>query len=256
MKEIKVSVVKYGQKYLRMRYRDPVTLKNVVRTAGTKSLAEAKSKAAEWQRHLNETGGRCDGVRQSWHRLFMDVADEYLRRVSATASKSARVALSRLFESFHFAYVDSFTPRQLAYYAERLRTEGYSDGTVNRQLKHIYAFFSWCIESGHLLNGEGPIVLIFRPRTVVEEGCVYFILDRESHRIKIGFTSHSDPGSRYRSLQTGRSTDALALLGFIRGTPLTERQLHKQFAYLRVRGEWFAATSVLYDYVSSLVTPS
>lgn len=66
---------------------------------------------------------------------------------------------------------------------------------------------------------------------------VYFIQADESGPIKIGFTA-DDPKRRLNQLQTGNAS-ALKLLGFVRGTPADEKQLHVELAEWRLQGEWF-----------------
>ena len=75
-----------------------------------------------------------------------------------------------------------------------------------------------------------------RPR-VVSQGWVYFIRAQGTGYIKIGF-SQSHPNKRLRALQTG-SADTLELLAFIAGDQAKERELHRRFEHLRIRGEWF-----------------
>lgn len=69
---------------------------------------------------------------------------------------------------------------------------------------------------------------------------VYLIRHHGDRAVKIGFTD-GDPQDRLRSMQTG-SASVLELVTTIPDAPLqVEKQLHQQFAGLRVRpnGEWF-----------------
>lgn len=67
------------------------------------------------------------------------------------------------------------------------------------------------------------------------KGKIYFIKGRDL--VKVGYTA-GDPIKRLNRLQTG-SADPLVLLGFINGTPVTERQLHWRFKDWNAHGEWF-----------------
>lgn len=69
-------------------------------------------------------------------------------------------------------------------------------------------------------------------------GCVYFAEQVGGKLVKIGWTSGC-PKRRVRSLQTG-SPIKIRLLGAIPADdPALEKELHKRFEALRVKGEWF-----------------
>lgn len=73
---------------------------------------------------------------------------------------------------------------------------------------------------------------------------IYFIQNETNKAIKIGFAS--DVESRRRALQTA-SPDRLILLGSIEGDMARERELHREFADLRLVGEWFRPSPKLMD---------
>lgn len=75
-------------------------------------------------------------------------------------------------------------------------------------------------------------------------GKVYFV--RSGKLIKIGFTT--DLEGRVSRLQTGSPYD-LQLLGTIEGTQRDEQALHRRFANLNVRGEWFRSHASLMGYI-------
>jgi hypothetical protein len=79
------------------------------------------------------------------------------------------------------------------------------------------------------------------------DGWVYFISDGDF--IKIG-QSRTCPYGRIRSLQTASSTE-LKFLAMMRGAD-REQELHKRFAHLRARGEWFRQTEELIDFIKSI----
>jgi hypothetical protein len=83
---------------------------------------------------------------------------------------------------------------------------------------------------------------------------VYFIQNIRTGHVKIGFST--DVRSRLSSLQTSQ-VDRLALLRLVDGGPATERWLHRRFAHLSVRGEWFAFDSEMLTIVppDEVVTP-
>lgn len=76
-------------------------------------------------------------------------------------------------------------------------------------------------------------------------GKIYFLLSGKI--IKIGFTT--DLAQRISRLQTA-TPNTLHLLGTIDGTQRDERNLHRRFANLNVRGEWFRRHSSLMAYIT------
>lgn len=76
---------------------------------------------------------------------------------------------------------------------------------------------------------------------------VYFIQAGEGGPIKIGRSVH--PMKRLLSLQTGAS-EPLSLLATIPAAgPRLEKELHREFAHLRLYGEWFAPGEDLINFI-------
>lgn len=78
---------------------------------------------------------------------------------------------------------------------------------------------------------------------------VYFIEAIGFRRVKIGYTA--DLPRRFRALQAACPFQ-LRILGWVPGTTTYERKLHRHFADLRVRGEWFLLDKVLDDFIYDL----
>lgn len=79
---------------------------------------------------------------------------------------------------------------------------------------------------------------------------IYFVTDGSA--IKIGYSA--TPDTRIRDLQIAHHTE-LKVLGCIEGEPRDEKRLHKQFAHLKVRGEWFRSDPELLDFIASEGAP-
>jgi hypothetical protein len=77
-----------------------------------------------------------------------------------------------------------------------------------------------------------------------KDGLVYFIGNDQGGPVKIGFTSHMDPTTRLRQLQTA-SPYRLNVLGSIPGTVARERAIHAFLMDDRLKGEWFERESAL-----------
>lgn len=75
---------------------------------------------------------------------------------------------------------------------------------------------------------------------------VYFIQAGEDGPVKIG--TAEDVAARLSELQTG-SPAPLQLLGYVSGGRADEQMLHRRFAALRMRGEWFSPAPELIDFI-------
>jgi len=83
-------------------------------------------------------------------------------------------------------------------------------------------------------------------RMLRDLGRVYFVAGADL--IKIGFTL--DVPGRFDRL-CGSSPVPLTLLGVMRGTPATERELHAKFAAQRAHGEWFRPSLQLSAFIAA-----
>lgn len=81
---------------------------------------------------------------------------------------------------------------------------------------------------------------------------VYFISARELDLVKIGYAF--DPVHRYKHLRIFSPVE-LTLEGAIPGGRDKERELHRQFALARVRGEWFKLTPGLQAEIDASTRP-
>jgi hypothetical protein len=81
-------------------------------------------------------------------------------------------------------------------------------------------------------------------KPAAEAGFVYFVVSGDF--IKIGFSRSID--ERMFRFATD-SPLPVELLHFEPGTFKTEKIVHKHFAHLRARGEWFRKTQELLDYI-------
>lgn len=90
-------------------------------------------------------------------------------------------------------------------------------------------------------------------RTMVSartRGFVYFITAEPDEFVKIGW-SLNNPLGRMRDLQTG-CPEALRLMAYFPGSLEDERRLHRTFAELQYRSEWFFLQHKLKDLVRYL----
>lgn len=79
------------------------------------------------------------------------------------------------------------------------------------------------------------------------DGWIYFILS--DHAIKIGFSI--EPKRRLESIQISNH-HTLEVLAAVPTSLITEREAHKRFQHLRIRGEWFRAEKELLNFIDAL----
>lgn len=76
----------------------------------------------------------------------------------------------------------------------------------------------------------------------MKKGYVYFIGAKAGRKIKIGYSTK--PSLRIRQIQSGNPDD-LEVLFSLRGTKAGEAMLHRAFADVRLKGEWFRGASTI-----------
>lgn len=82
---------------------------------------------------------------------------------------------------------------------------------------------------------------------------IYFVRCGKDGPVKIGYTS-TGLTARLNFLQVGCPWQ-LEVLGTIEGSRSDERALHKQFAHLHLRGEWFHPTAELMALIGTPAEP-
>ena len=79
---------------------------------------------------------------------------------------------------------------------------------------------------------------------------IYVIQVGKDGPVKIGFTA-SNPKTRRSSIQASHHA-TLILRGTIEGSEKTEKALHARFSATRIRGEWFAVSPELREFMENL----
>ena len=156
MSEIKVTVSNYGRKFLYMRYKDPLTGKNVAKSTGTASMKEAVKIAAKWEAELQE-GRYKPASKVTWQEFRERYETEVLTSLAPnTALKACGVfnAVEELVPVDKLAKLDA---AQLSRFQKRLREEKkLAESTIHGMLAHLMAALSW--GKGVDLLREVPVV--------------------------------------------------------------------------------------------------
>ncbi len=84
-----------------------------------------------------------------------------------------------------------------------------------------------------------------------KETWLYFIEEPASKNIKIGIATN--PKSRLELFQTGCPTPLSLLWGIKVKNRSIEHKIHKNLESSRVRGEWFAPTMEVYEFINAVV---
>jgi hypothetical protein len=84
------------------------------------------------------------------------------------------------------------------------------------------------------------------------EKVVYFLWSHKDHLVKVGSTANLNTRITTIAKQENAEVD---LLGIMSGYEWHEKNIHRQFKHLRVRGEWFLPYVDLMEYIWANVEP-
>lgn len=113
---------------------------------------------------------------------------------------------------------------------------------------------TWASPNAKIITPGNRTIFLAGEPTFKSSAFVYFVLNVDSNAIKIGMAKDID--KRLKSLQTS-SPAKLQLLKAIQVAGIKEAaelesKLHRNFAHLRITGEWFKAEKELFDYLEKL----
>lgn len=93
-------------------------------------------------------------------------------------------------------------------------------------------------------SNQKPIGL---DRAYADKGQIYFLFDGIG--IKVGFSTHFQ--KRLPTIQSSNRA-RLKVLAVVPGTQVEERRIHSLFNDIKIRGEWFANTRALRQYIKDM----
>ncbi len=158
MRDIKVYVIDYkNRKYLQMRYIDPITGKQKMRSTGVPITRRRKAEkvAAKWEHDLQE-GRSKDPSKITWAAFRERYEDEKLPGLAdRTAGKVAATfnAVEHILDPQRLA---AMTAGQVSKLQGKLRDNGLAESTIKGHLAHLKAALNWAKRVG-LLN-EVPTI--------------------------------------------------------------------------------------------------
>ncbi|MEQ8846138.1 site-specific integrase [Botrimarina sp.] len=174
---ITVHVVKYpGRTNLMMRYRCPVTRKQVARSTGTAKRREAEKAAAKWEAELREGRYQRDS-RMGWAEFRVFYETNALAALAPGTRVTYCATLNRLERFCRPDRLADVTTARVTAFVAHLRAGGCSEATVARHLRAIKAVTRWAVRQGLLSNApqvempkraRGAKVMRGRPITTEE----------------------------------------------------------------------------------------
>lgn len=127
------------------------------------------------------------------------------------------------------------------------------DNDISEVVARPEGVYFRCMDNGlnSLTDDETASEPSGAPPVLANQTFLYFIREGRRGPIKIGYAI--DPKTRLIRLQTGTHRD-LTLIAWVPGSQKDERDWHRRFSHLRIRGEWFLNRRELRDAIAPLTT--
>jgi len=147
---IKVQVIAYpDRKHLVMRYRDPLTSKQVARSTKTTNRREAERIAAKWEAELQE-GRYQSPLKMTWEEFRERYEQEVLEGLAVETDRKVQGIFNSMEEILHPVRLRDLTSERLSYYQSQLRKLGKAEDTIGGHLAHLQAALRWASRMGML----------------------------------------------------------------------------------------------------------
>ena len=149
MDEIRVTVVKFSKRAnLMLRYIDPVTKKQIHKSAETTKRADAAKAAGRWEDELR-TGKFC-GSKISWADFRQRYEDEVLASLAPATDEKVSTIFNSLEKHIAPNRLRDLTSDRLSLLQLKLRDAGLAEATIKVHLAHIMAALKWGASVGLL----------------------------------------------------------------------------------------------------------
>jgi len=147
--DIKVTVVKFSNRSnLFLRYIDPITKKQVHKSAETSSRKDAIKSAGRWEAELRE--GVVVSTRTSWAIFRKRYEDEVLTGLAAATDEKAQGVFNAVEKHLAPAQLRGITAERISYLQSKWREAGLSESTIKSNLSHLMAALRWAASVGML----------------------------------------------------------------------------------------------------------
>ena len=157
LKRIKVYVSSdASRRSLQLYYRDPVTGRNVRRSAGTTKMAEAQRAAARWEEEVNASRQNFGGI--SWDAFRAKFTDEHLGTKSASTQDNFRHAFNRFERDCgHTVDIREITGTVLSSWSRKMASS-LRPASVSSNLRCLRVALNWAAKIG--LLQAAPLVMM------------------------------------------------------------------------------------------------
>jgi integrase len=148
--EFKVHVVDYGAgRNLMMRYRDPVSGRQVARTTKTRNATKAEREAAKWEAELRE-GRYKTQSRMTWAEFREKYETEVLPGLSDGTGDCKASVFNYIEKTINPQRLAELTTARLSAFASMLRAGGMKETTLAVHLAHLKPVLKWAVRQGYL----------------------------------------------------------------------------------------------------------
>lgn len=148
LEKITVHVAQYGRKNWYMRYRDPVTGKDVVKSSRCRKESEARKVAAKWEAELQE-GRYKPPSKTTWAEFRQRYEDEVVPGLSVNTAGKIDAAFNAVEEYINPARLMSFNADAISRLIQKLRDKRrLAESSIKSHLAHLQAALNWAVTVG------------------------------------------------------------------------------------------------------------
>lgn len=142
---IKVHVLDKGRSKLYMRYKDPLTGKDVTRSTGTTNPTEAMKAAAKWEAELQE-GRYKSPLKVTWEEFRDRYESEAVRELADKTAERVSLVFNSIEDLIAPRRLMDMNASQIARWQGYLRDRGLSENTIKSYSGHLKAALRWARE--------------------------------------------------------------------------------------------------------------
>jgi integrase len=174
--EIKVHVVDFGRTNLYLRYVDPLTGRQVTKSARTSKQADAKKAAGVWEDQLRN-GTYKPKSRVTWKEFRERYESEALPGLATTTAEKVFATFNTVEQYISPDRLQAMNADRVSKWQQALRDNGRAESTIKSYSGHLKAALNWAKDVGLLVDvptirmpprAKGGKVMKGRPITTEE----------------------------------------------------------------------------------------
>ena len=149
--EIRVHVIDRGRKYFSMRYRDPLTGKQIERSTEKERRKDAEKAAAVWEAELRE-GRYKPPSKTLWSEFRQRYEDEVVVGLADRTFEKVSSTFNLIEEFVSPEKLAQLTAERISRFQAELRKRGRSENTIKSHLAHLLSALRWAKRVGLLVE--------------------------------------------------------------------------------------------------------